>query len=124
MDIIDALGQSILAELGVPYAGQEPQDKTSLSGKLVIIERDGGVMSPFGRSDKPWIRFTTLANTKKGASDLLMEVRQHVSRPRTRFGDIFVYGVEEQFGPENATAQRDAFYRFRATIEFHVKGLN
>lgn len=123
MDIVTALGQLIVDELGVPYAGQEPQDKTSLAGNLVIIERDGGPMSPKGRSDKPWIRFTVLSHTKKGASDLLLAVRKQVTRPRTRLGDLFLYGVSEQFGPENATAQRDPFYRFRATIEFHVKGL-
>lgn len=123
MDIIDALGQLIHAELGVPYAGQEPQEKTTISGKLVIIERDGGLMSAKGRSDRPWIRFVAIAPTKKGASDLLNAVRQLVSRPRTRLGNLFVYGVEEQFGPEHASAQRDPFYRYRATIEFHVKGL-
>ena len=62
MDLIDACGQTLKAALGLPYAGQEPQNKDSIpSSGLVIIERVGGSMTQFGRSDQPWIQFTVLA---------------------------------------------------------------
>ena len=82
-DLIDSLGELLEKELGVRYAGQEPQDKSDLDGQLVVLERIGGTGEALGRSDHPWIQFTALAHTKKRASDLLRDVRALVLRPST-----------------------------------------
>lgn len=122
-DIIDGLGGILQNALGVGYSGQEPQDKTALTGELVIMERIGGFAGMYARDDAPWIQFTVLAQTKKRASDLLRAIRGVVMEPRTRVGDLYIYRVTEVLAPENATALRDPFYRYRTTFEFHVKGL-
>lgn len=122
-DIISAVGGTIKEELGIPYAGQEPQEHSPTMGDMLIINRIGGTATQYGRKDRPWVQFTAIGHTKKGAYDLLKRVRQWALAPRTHLGPLFVYSVSEALPLENATAQRDTFYRYRVTFEYHVKGL-
>ena len=124
MDLIDATGSLILSDLGLPYAGQEPQNKDSIpAAGLVIIERVGGGMTQYGRTDSPWLQFTVLANSKKKAFDLIHDVRALWAKPRSRVGDLFVYGIDEVLNVEEASLTSDPFYRVRCSFKFHVKGL-
>lgn len=124
IDLIDACGNEIEAFLGVPYAGQEPQDKDGIpQAGLVIVERIGGGMSDRGRSDRPWIQFTVLASSKKRAWDQLRRIRKFWSTPRSTVGPHFVYGISEVSRPEEASLASDPFFRVRVTFKFHVKGL-
>ena len=124
MDLIDACGQTLKAALGLPYAGQEPQNKDSVPGSgLVIIERVGGSMTQFARSDQPWIQFTVLASSKKKAWDLLRRVRGVWGEPHTQVGPVFTRGVTEVLAPEDASLVADPFYRVRCAYRFDVNGL-
>lgn len=124
MDLIDAAGQSVAPILGCGYAGQEPQDKDGIpSNGLVIVERVGGGMTSLGRSDSPWLQFTVLAQSKKRAWDMLRQVREHWSKPRSQIGPYFIYGVREVLNPEDASLTSDPFYRVRCSFEFHIRGL-
>lgn len=119
MDLIDAAGSLIQSELGLPYAGQEPQNKDSIpAGGLVIIERIGGGMTQFGRTDSPWLQFTVLANSKKKAFDLIRDIRALWAGPRSRVGDFFVYRIAEVLSIEEASLASDPFYRVRCAFEF------
>lgn len=123
-DIIDACGQEVADLLDCGYAGQEPQDRDTIpSGGLVIVERVGGSMTQYARSDRPWLQFTVLASSKKQAWDHLRRVREHWGKPVSQVGSLFVYGVEEVLAPEDASLPADPFYRVRASYRFHVKGL-
>ena len=124
VDFIGALGALLTASTGVEWAGQEPQDKETVTS-LILIERvtGVGVASEYGRSDRPWVELTAVGPTKKTAYDLMLQIRRTVVAPRTWLGNIYQYSVEEVLSMERSTAQRDPFYRYRTTFEFHVKGL-
>lgn len=123
-DIIDGIGQILQAELNMPYAGQEPQDKDGIpTSGLAIIERVGGGMSAHARSDRPWVQFTVLAQSKKKAHDMLRRIRLLMAEPRVNVGGFFVYGAREVLNPEEASLPSDPFYRARCAFEVHVKGL-
>ena len=124
VDLIDGYGSLILKALGVSYGGQEPQDKDTIpTSGFVIVERLGGSMTAQARSDRPWVQFTVLHQSKKKAFDLVRDIRRLVAEPRSSVGDLFVYGTREALGVEEASLTSDPFYRVRFTLEVHVKGL-
>lgn len=123
-DLISAVGEAVSQHLGMEWAGQEPQDRDRISPSgLLIVERVGGGMTRYGRTDRPWIQFTILATSKKRAWDRLREVREYWSVPRARVGDHFIYNIREVLNPEDASLTADPFYRVRVSFAFHISYL-
>ena len=112
VDMIEALRAHLEAVIGVPCCAQMPSPRPD---RFLYLERVGGVRSL--AVDHPRITVEAWAETKKGAYDLVQQVRDLiVIRLPPVIGGIRVIRHREDAGPSYEPTTMSGAYRYRVTV--------